>query len=128
MVIDSSAIVCILVGEPEDDEFLERMAGAPRLLISAATVVETGTVLISHGSGDVEYRLDPFLQRAGIETVPVDESQVLLAREAYSIYGKGRHPAGLNFGDCFSYALAKVLDEPLLFKGNDFLRTDVLRA
>lgn len=81
-----------------------------------------------HGAGDYEHRLEPFLKRAGVDIVPVDHEQALLAREAYRRFGKGRHPASLNFGDCFSYALAVRLGEPLLFKGGDFGLTDVLVA
>ena len=125
MVIDTSAVIAILAGEPEEIEFLRRMAAAPKLRMSAASLVEAASVLMLRGSGDVEYKLDPFLARAGVEIVPVDEPQALLAREAYRRFGKGRHKAGLNFGDCFSYALAIATGERLLFKGGDFSRTDV---
>jgi len=125
MVVDSSALVAILLGEHDRRKLVETMSAAPRLLLSAATLVEIGVVLMRHSSGDYEYRLDPFLERAGIQIVSVDDVQATLARDAYRRYGKGRHRAALNFGDCFSYALAKVTGDPLLFKGDDFSQTDV---
>jgi ribonuclease VapC len=128
MVLDTSAVIAILLGEPEEDEFLERMDLAPRLYISAASVVESAAVLIRNDLSDVEHRLDPFLKRAGVVIVPLDEGQAAVARDAYRRYGRTRHKAALNLGDCFSYALAITLGEPLLFKGNDFGQTDVLVA
>jgi ribonuclease VapC len=125
MVIDTSILIAILIAELDRKAYLEKMAAASRVLLSAASLVETGVVLMKHGAGDFEYRLDPFLERAGIEVVPVDSVQALLAREAYRRFGKGRHKAKLNFGDCFSYALAMRTGDALLFKGKDFSRTDV---
>lgn len=125
MVIDTSVLVAVLLGEADGRSMLEKMGAAPRLLLSAASLVETGVVLMTHGAGDYEHRLDPFLERAGIQTVPLDPTQAVLAREAYRRFGKGRHRASLNLGDCFSYALAMRTGEPLLFKGEDFSRTDV---
>ena len=128
MVLDSSILVAILLAEADRKAILEQMRDAPRLLLSTGSLIEAGIVLMRHGAGDFEYRLDPFLQRARIEIVPVDQSQAVLAREGYRRYGKGRHLARLNFGDCFAYALAIRTGEPLLFKGNDFGWTDVTVA
>jgi ribonuclease VapC len=128
MVIDTSALVALLLGEHDRRKFAEAMSAAPRVLLSAGTLVEIGIVLMRHTVGDYEHRLDPFLERAGIQVVAVDYAQALLAREAYRRYGKGRHPAALNFGDCFSYALAKATGDALLFKGDDFSKTDVTPA
>src|SRR5258706_15517491 len=120
MVIDTSALLAILWDEPERRRFNERIEADPRRLVSAATLLETGIVVESR-SGELAGReLDWFMHRARIEVSPVDADQVEIARAAFRKYGKGRHPAGLNFGDCFSYALAKASDEPLLFKGSDF--------
>ena len=127
MVLDSSALVAILLGEHDRRKLVERMSAAPRLLLSAVTLVEISVVLMRHASGDFEHRLDPFLERAGIQIVSVDHVQATFARDAYRRYGKGRHRASLNFGDCFSYALAKLAGDPLLFKGDDFSHTDVDR-
>jgi ribonuclease VapC len=128
MVIDTSVLAAILLAEDDRRNYLEKMGTAPRLLLSAASLVEAGVVLMRHGASDFEHRLDPFLERAGIEIVPVDYAQALLAREAYRRFGKGRHRARLNLGDCFAYALAIRTGDPLLFKGDDFGRTDVLVA
>ena len=126
MVIDASALIAILDDEPERRAFIEAIAADPVRLISAATVLETGIVVESRRGEHAGREFDLFLHRAHARIVPVDEKQVETARAAYRRYGKGRHPAGLNFGDCFSYALAKVEGQPLLFKGGDFSRTDVV--
>lgn len=126
MVIDTSALVAILTDEPERRRFNEVLEAAPVRLISAATLLEAALVLESRKGEHGGRELDLFLHRARFEIVPVDEDQVELARGAYRKYGKGRHPAALNFGDCFSYALAKQRREPLLYKGQDFARTDVI--
>jgi ribonuclease VapC len=125
MVLDSSAIVAIFLNEP-DAPLLERtIADDPIRLISAGTLIETG-MLIESKMGAVGGReLDLWLQRAKVEIVPVDQEQAEFARRGWRSFGKGRHPAGLNYGDCFSYALAISRDECLLFKGNDFEKTDV---
>jgi ribonuclease VapC len=125
MVLDTSAIVAILAGEPEQDEFLRKMAAAERLYLSAVSLVEVAAVLMHRGGVDIEHSLDPFLSRAGVEVMPVDEVQAMVARDAYRRYGKGRHRARLNLGDCFAYALAVRTGEALLFKGDDFGWTDV---
>ena len=128
MVIDASALLAILLGEPGHETLNERIVRDTRRLISAATVVEAGIVLLSRQSAKNEPFLDVFLLKAGIEIMSVDSAQAQLAREAFRRFGKGRHPAGLNFGDCFAYALAAVTGEPLLYKGDDFAKTDIAAA
>jgi ribonuclease VapC len=128
MVIDASALLAILLNEPERRDFHERIEAAERRLVSAATVVEVGIVLIGRRQSTAEPLFDEYLQRAGLEIVPVDTEQARLARDAFRRFGKGRHAAGLNFGDCFAYALAAVTGEPLLYKGDDFDQTDVAAA
>ena len=128
MVVDTSALVAILLNEPERRRFTESIAADPRRLVSAATLLETAIVLQSRRRQMGERELDLFLYRAKFEIVPVDEDQVEIARAAFRRFGRGRHPAGLNFGDCFAYALAKATGEPLLFKGSDFAQTDVTPA
>jgi ribonuclease VapC len=125
MVVDSSAILAILLVEADRDRFTTLILEAETRAISAANVLETGIVLESRRGEAAGREFDLFLNQAGFDVVPVDSEQVEIARIAWRKYGKGRHPAGLNFGDCFAYALAKVLDEPLLVKGTDFARTDI---
>ena len=125
MVSDTSALAAIFFGEPERQKFLQAIISASTRLISAATVLETGMV-VENRLGDAAGReLDLFLIRANFQIVALDADQAELARSAWRQFGKGRHPAGLNYGDCFSYALAKWTGEPLLAKGNDFRLTDV---
>lgn len=128
MVIDTSALIAILQDEPERRRFNEVIEAAPHRRISTATQVEIAIVVEARYGADGIRDLDLFMATAAIEPVAVDAQQALAAREAFRRYGKGRHPAALNFGDCFSYALAKVLDEPLLFKGMDFAQTDLTPA
>ncbi len=125
MVIDTSALIAILVGEPSSLHLIAALDGATTRRISAASVVEASLVLLArHGeAGDVQ--LDRLIQKLGAEIVPVDTDQVIAARDAALRFGRGRHPAALNFGDCFSYALAIVSAEPLLFVGEGFAKTDV---
>lgn len=125
MVIDSSAILAILQREPERRKFLEIIEDADSVRISVANFVEISMVIESRYGAEGLRDLDSFISRAGIELVPVDEEQGQLARSAFSRFGRGRHRAGLNFGDCFSYAAATFLGEPLLSKGDDFIHTDV---
>lgn len=125
MVIDTSALVAILTDEPEQTDFIRAIEQADVCLLSAASWVETSIVIESRYGPAGLHHLDRLLARAGVETVVVDAEQARLAREAYQRYGKGRHPAGLNFGDCFAYALAVARAESLLFKGTDFSQTDV---
>lgn len=125
MVIDTSALVAILGGEPEQAVFIDAIDRSELRLVSAATHVEASIVIdVRYGPAGV-HDLDRLLDRAGFEIVPVDAEQALAARSAFQRYGKGRHPAGLNYGDCFTYALAVTTGEPLLFKGGDFSQTDV---
>ena len=128
MVIDTSALVAILLDEPERRAFNEKIEADPRRLLSAVTFVETALVIEARVGEAGGRELDLFLHRAGVETVPVDADQAEIARRAFRRYGRGRHPAGLNFGDCFAYALVKTTGEPLLFKGDDFGRTDIVAA
>lgn len=125
MVVDTSALIAILQGEPERRSLLEALEGADTRRISVATLLEVSMVLEArHGQLGLQ-DLDLFLARAEFEFIAVDRDQAQIARRAFSRFGKGRHPAGLNFGDCFSYALAMFLGESLLRKGGDFLQTDV---
>jgi ribonuclease VapC len=125
MVIDTSALAAIFFGEPERQKFLAAITAAGSRLLSAATVLETGIVLEARQGEAAGREFDLFVVRANLQIVPVDAEQADLARSAWRKYGKGRHPAGLNFGDCFSYALAKSSGEPLLAKGTDFSSTDI---
>jgi ribonuclease VapC len=126
MVIDTSALLAILRKEPERDRLAAAIVGDPSRLVSAATVLETAIVIESkYGvTGTMDFDLLLLTIQARIE--PVSEDHVRIGRLAYRQFGKGRHPAGLNYGDCFSYALAKISGEPLLFKGSDFSQTDLL--
>ncbi len=125
MVVDASALIAILNGEPESRRLEVAMLAVPRLAISAATFVEASIVADSTRQPDGIVELDLLLNELRVAIIPVTRQHAELARAAYRQFGKGRHPAGLNFGDCFSYALARALGEPLLFVGNDFSRTDV---
>ncbi len=128
MILDTSAIFAILFRQPGFEAFERAVADAPACRISAASFVEVSIVLESR-KGDAAIRqCDALFQQARILIEPVTEEQALLARQGYSDYGKGRHAAGLNFGDCFSYALAKSTGEPLLFMGQDFSQTDIQSA
>ncbi len=125
MVIDTSAILAIFRGEPERRTFLEAIEDADSLRMSVAGFVETSIVIEARYGAEGLRDLDQFISRASIELVPVDAEQGQLARSAFSRFGKGRHRAKLNFGDCFSYAASVALGEPLLAKGEDFIHTDV---
>jgi len=125
MVIDTSAILAILQNEPERRKFNEAIESAETRSLSTASFVECSMILESRFGTDAVRDLDLFLAKAQIKLVAVDADQADFARRAFREYGKGRHPAGLNFGDCFSYALARASDEPLLFKGNDFSKTNI---
>jgi ribonuclease VapC len=127
MVIDTSAMVAIALNEADAAEIEKQIADDPIRLISAATVLETAMVIETR-MGDAGGReFDLWLLKIGAEIVPVDAEQTDAARRAWRRYGKGRHAAALNYGDCFSYALAMTRSEPLLFKGADFAKTDVIR-
>lgn len=129
MIIDASALIAILLDEPERAAFERAIAQDFDPRISAATYVETGIVVDSRRDPMRSRYLDSFLAVADVAIEPLTAEQAVIAREAYRDFGKGSgHPANLNFGDCFSYALATACNEPLLFKGNDFTHTDVRRA
>jgi len=128
MVIDTSAIVAILTDEPERPTLTAKIAADPRRLVSAATLLEMSIVTEAKLGEAGGRELDLFLHRAKAQVVAVDEEQVQAARVAWRRYGKGRHAAGLNYGDLFGYALARTAGEPLLFKGNDFSQTDIAPA
>jgi ribonuclease VapC len=125
MVIDTSALLAILNDEPERRGFNEAIEAAESVSLSAATFVETSIVIEARFGAEGVRDLDHFLSLSSIQVRAVDADQAYVARRAFTEFGKGRHPAGLNFGDCFSYALARVRGERLLFKGNDFTQTDI---
>ena len=128
MVIDSSALICILLDEPEACHLSQVLAYAPRCLISAANWLEAALVATNRLGAQGRAGLDLLLTTIQVEIVPVDVLLAEAAYEAWLRYGKGRHSAGLNFGDCFPYALARARGEPLLFKGDDFIKTDITSA
>lgn len=128
MVIDTSAIVAILFDESESDDFIELIGAAPVRLLSAVGRVEAAFVIEGRKHAAGRERLDRFLRLAGPEIVAVSPEQAVVAVGAFRRFGRGRHPARLNIGDCFAYALAKVTGEPLLFKGSDFGQTDITAA
>ena len=127
MVIDTSAIVAILQDEPERLTFIEAINSVIYKNLSAVSFVETSQIIFSRYEAKGIQELDNFIGKADIKIRSVDEAQALIARRAFQEFGKGRHPAQLNFGDCFTYALAKLLNQPLLFKGEDFSKTDINR-
>jgi ribonuclease VapC len=125
MVVDSSALVAIPRKEPEAARFTRAILRDSVRLISVANLLEAGIVIDNKAGLSAGRRLDAFVERAGIGIEPVTAAQARIARQAYVDYGRGNHPAALNFGDCFAYALAKATGEPLLFKGGDFAQTDI---
>ncbi|MFK0278752.1 type II toxin-antitoxin system VapC family toxin [Ensifer sp. NPDC090286] len=125
MVIDTSVLAAIAFNEPEAAAFRERIADDPVRLISAATVLEAAMVIETRLGEAAGADLDLWLYKAEVEIVPVTADHADRARRAWRRFGKGRHPASLNYGDCFSYALAALSGEPLLYKGNDFSQTDI---
>jgi len=128
MVIDTSALIAILFGEPEALSFSRAVADESLKLISAFNALETGIVVEAKKGEAGGRELDLLLHRAQIEIIAMNADQAELARAAWRKFGKGNHPAGLNIGDCCAYALAKYSGEPLLFKGNDFGQTDIRAA
>ncbi len=128
MVIDTSAFLAILQDEPDRASFSKAIEAAAARRTSAATFLEASIVLEARQGADGVRLLDMLIESADIEVVAVDFAQAKIARRAFAHFGKGRHPAGLNYGDCFAYALARQLGEPLLCKGEDFSRTDLARA
>ena len=128
MVIDTSALVAILLDEPERRSFNEKIEADAVRLLSAVSFVETALVIETRLGEEGGRELDLYVHRAGIEVAAIDTDQAEIARRALRRFGKGKHPAALNFGDAFAYALVKATGEPLLFKGNDFAQTDVTRC
>jgi ribonuclease VapC len=128
MVIDSSALLAILQDEPERRALVEALESADRRCLSVVNLVEASIVLEARRGPTAARFLDTLVERAGIEVVGVDREQGELARRAFARFGKGRHSAGLNFGDCFAYALAQAFGDSLLFKGGDFSQTDITPA
>jgi ribonuclease VapC len=128
MVIDTSAVIAIFLDEPERLSFSRLILASNTRLMSAVSKLEAGMVVVGRDGQAGASRLDGILRELGIAFVPFDERQADIARDAFARYGKGRHKAGLNFGDCAAYALAAAEAEPLLFKGTDFGATDVAVA
>lgn len=128
MILDSSAVIEILRNESDSEIFVQAIVSADSLRISAASFVEASIVIDAQTGGLGSRQLDDLFRRSGVVIEAVNEEQAQAARQAWADFGKGRHPAGLNFGDRFAYALAKVTGEPLLFKGDDFKKTDVQAA
>lgn len=129
MILDTSAVIAILRDEPEAVRFAEAIAEAEDCRISAVNYVEAAAVIDAGRDPVASRRFDDLLREAAVVIEPVTKAQARIAREAYRDFGKGSgHPARLNFGDCFAYALAKALAEPMLFKGDDFPLTDVTPA
>jgi ribonuclease VapC len=129
MVVDTSALIAIAWDEPERERFQKGIEREPVRLISAASVVEASIVVMYRAGRNAATQavedLDQLIEQLGLEIEPVTPQQMRLAQLAYQAYGKGLHAAGLNFGDCFAYALAKATGRPLLFKGSDFAKTDL---
>jgi ribonuclease VapC len=128
MIIDTSAIIAVLFNEQDAEFYARAIARSDSRRISAATFVEAAIVVETQTNTAGARQLDAFLRQADIVIEPVTEEHAHIARQAFADYGKGRHRAGLNYGDCFSYALAKATGETLLFKGEDFTKTDLVAA
>jgi len=128
VIVDSSALLAVLSDEPDADHFLETILATAPCRMSVANVLEASIVGESRGGAAAGREFDAFLKYAEIAPSPVTAEQLDAARQAWRRFGKGNHPAALNFGDCFAYALAQVTGEPLLYKGKDFARTDLLAA
>lgn len=128
MILDSSPLIAILAKEPDSELYIQAISRAPLCRISAGNFIELSIVIEGQFGVEVARQCDALFRRIGIVIEPVTVEQAHLARQAFHDFGKGRHPAGLNFGDCFAYALAKLTGEPLLFKGDDFKKTDIIAA
>ncbi|MGU3499468.1 type II toxin-antitoxin system VapC family toxin [Mycobacterium sp. C31M] len=129
MIVDTSAIVAIVLGEPERDRLVDAILDAPEAKISAATVVEVAAVLVRRLAPEDYRRVQRIIDQLGLKTIAFDAEQAASAARAYGDFGRGSgHPAGLNLGDCYSYALADVTGDPLLFVGDDFTHTDITSA
>jgi len=127
LIVDASALLAVLLREPEKQRFRELIALAPEPVISPVNFLEAAIRADALGAAESQ-GLDRLIETSGIEIAPVTPQQARLAREAYRRFGKGNHPARLKIGDCFAYALAKARNEPLLFKGDDFRQTDIEAA
>ena len=125
MIIDSSAVLAVLYREPDAERCETAIATAPNCRMSVANMLEASIVVEGRGGAAAGHELDLFLDSAAIELAPVTVEHLEAARRAWRRFGKGNHPAALNFGDCFAYALANMTGEPLLFKGEDFSQTDI---
>ncbi|MGH9480503.1 MAG: type II toxin-antitoxin system VapC family toxin [Terriglobales bacterium] len=128
MILDTSPLVAILANEPDSERYVGAISRAPRCRISAGNFLELSIVIEGQFGDGVLRQCDALFRRVGITIEPVTAEQAYLARQAFHDFGRGRHAAGLNFGDCFAYALAKTSGEPLLFKGEDFKKTDIISA
>ena len=127
MVLDSSAIVAIVLREPGSEQLASALDRAPTVGIGVPTLLEAGLVLSSRVPQDARLVLAEFLRRSEVAVIPFTEEHYQVAVDAFYRYGKGRHPAALNFGDCLAYAVARVSGMPLLFRGDDFSKTDIAR-
>ena len=125
MVVDTSVLLAVLFGEPDAGSLLETLLAQPHLHLSIGSRLETALVAEGSRFGAPVDAVDQLIAQLGLVVVPFDDAQLHWALRGWRLYGKGRHRAGLNLGDCFSYALAKALDRPLVFKGDDFIHTDV---
>ena len=129
MVVDTSVLVAVILGEPDAEAVLSVLqANAGDLQVSAANLVEAGIVVEARQGPEAATDLRILIDRLGVEVAPVDPKQAQVALAGWRRFGKGRHPAGLDFGDCFAYALAKASNAPLLFKGDGFTQTDIVSA
>ncbi|HOA88966.1 type II toxin-antitoxin system VapC family toxin [Propioniciclava tarda] len=128
MIVDTSALVAVILGEPDAERYLDAMAAADELSVSAASLVEALIVVEAKQGPEASDDLQALLAELEARVEPLDESQAILASRAWRRFGKGRHPAGLNLGDTFAYALATATGRPLLYKGADFDATDVAKA
>lgn len=125
IVVDTSALIAVLRREPDAERFEIALMDAEACALSAVSLFEAALVVIGRSTPDAADALEALLRKYGVQIVPFDADLAAVARDAFVRFGKGRHPAGLNMGDCASYALAKALGLPLLFKGNDFAQTDI---
>lgn len=128
MIVDTSALMSVILGEPDAEHLLSLMSGANELAVSAATLVEAEIVAEAKAGREASDDLQALLADLECAVVPLDDEQSLGALEAWRRFGKGHHPAALNLGDCFAYAAAKVAGRPLLYKGQDFSQTDIAAA
>jgi ribonuclease VapC len=125
MILDASAILAMILAEPGSAELIRRVGASPMIAVGAPTLVETAMVLSSRLRRDARPLLNDFLREAEVEVIPFTRDHYEVAMDAFTRYGRGRHPAGLNFGDCLTYAVARISGMPLLFTGKDFSKTDL---